>query len=149
MVSIMNRAVFLLALLAGLGGCPHASPPTPPPPVPDKVVDLNTAGELVDVEASFVPGYVVVVDFWAEWCGACKVMEAALMEAIADEPRVLVRKVDVGDGDTPVAAHYQIGPLPHLRVYDTHGELRYLLKSNDALEAGAKALQVLREDQAH
>jgi thiol-disulfide isomerase/thioredoxin len=141
----MKRAAILLVLLAG---CPHPAAEPPPQPVPEKVVQLNATGELVDVEASFVPGYVVVVDFWAEWCGACKVMEKALMEAIADEPRVIVRKVDVGDGDTPVAAHYQIGPLPHLRVYDTHGELRYLLKSNEALTTGEKALEVLHEDDA-
>ncbi|MCB9562157.1 MAG: thioredoxin family protein [Kofleriaceae bacterium] len=115
---------------------------------PAKVVQLNEPGELVDVEASFVPGYVIVVDFWAEWCGGCKVMEARLMEAIADQPRILVRKVDVGDGETPVAEHYQIGPLPHLRIYDTHGELRYVLANNAALDAGAKAIEVLHEDGA-
>ena len=118
-----------------LAACTH-----PPPP---KVLELNHGGELVDVEASFVPGYVMVVDFWAEWCGACKIMESKLMQTVGNEPHILVRKVDVGDGDTPVAAHYGVGPLPHLRVYDQHGQLRYLLKAKDALTAGDKALEVL------
>jgi thiol-disulfide isomerase/thioredoxin len=133
-----------LLLLAVLAGCPHGAAPAAPPP-PEKVVQLNATGELVDIEASFVPGYVVVVDFWATWCQACTVMETELMKTIGDEPRVLVRKVDVGDGDTPVAEHYQIGPLPHLRVYDTRGELRYVLRGKDALDTGSKALEVLRE----
>ncbi len=112
---------------------------------PEKVVQLNQPGEEVDVRAALVPGYVVIVDFWAEWCGACKTMEAKFMPIIEGEPRILVRKVDVGDGDTPVAEQYDIGPLPHLRIYDAKGELRYVLQNNAALETGEKALEVLRE----
>jgi thiol-disulfide isomerase/thioredoxin len=113
--------------------------------LPEKVVQLNRTGEIVDLAAALVPGYVTIVDFWADWCGACEVMEEKFMAVIGDEPRVLVRKIDVGDGDTPVAEHYDIGPLPHLRIYDTRGELRYVLLNNEALEAGEKALEVLRE----
>jgi thiol-disulfide isomerase/thioredoxin len=108
-------------------------------------VQINATGELVNIEASFVPGYVTIVDFWAEWCGACKVMEEKFMAVVADEPRILIRKVDVGDGDTPVAEHYDIGPLPHLRVYGADGQLRYILMNNEALTTGEKALEVLAE----
>lgn len=156
--------VACLLVLAGCG-CAGAAPRTGPQDVrpdaqvvgatspdaavhPEKVVQINHGGELVDIEASFVPGYVTIVDFWADWCGACVTMEEAFMPVIADEPRILVRKVDVGDGDTPVADHYDIGPLPHLRVYDTHGELQYILMNAAALETGQKALEVLRQDQA-
>jgi thiol-disulfide isomerase/thioredoxin len=112
---------------------------------PEKVVNINQTGEEVDLQAALVPGYVVIVDFWADWCGACKTMEAKFMPLIENEPRILVRKIDVGDGDTPVAEQYDIGPLPHLRIYDTKGELRYVLLNNNALETGEKALEVLRE----
>ncbi len=124
----------------GAGGADAAPPP--------KVLQLNAEGEVVDLQAALVPGYVVIVDFWAEWCGACKVMEEKFMAAIADEPRVIVRKIDVGDGDTPVAEQYDIGPLPHIRIYDTRGELKYVLQNNNALETGEKALEVLRADTA-
>ena len=36
-------------------------------------------------------------------------------------------------------------PLPHLRVYGVDGKLRYILMNNQALETGAKALEVLAE----
>ena len=112
---------------------------------PEKVVQINEPGAMVNVEASFVPGYVVIVDFWAEWCGACEKVDEAIMAAVADEPNILVRKVHVGDGDTQVADHYDAAGLPYVRVYGADGQLRYALRYNDAFTAGAKAIEVAAE----
>lgn len=125
-----------LALVAGCGAAP------PPPP---RELALNQPGALVDVEATLVPGWVTLVDFRADWCGACKVFEARFRAALADEPGVLIRIVDVGDGDTPVARRYQIGALPHIRIYDRHRRLRYVLAGNDGLDAGALAAGLAAE----
>ncbi len=125
-----------LALLVACGA-PQAAAPTPP-----KSVQLNKPGEAIDIEASLVPGYVTVVDFWGEHCGACEIVGAKLEEGVAGEARVLIRKIDVGDGFTPVAKAYDIGALPHFRVFDKRGNLRFVLVGNDTLEATkiAKAL---------
>lgn len=112
---------------------------------PEKVVQINQPGAMVNVEASFVPGYVTIVDFWAEWCGACEKVDEAIMAAVADEPMILVRKVHVGDGDTEVADHYDAAGLPYVRVYGADGQLRYALRYNDAFTAGAKAIEVAAE----
>jgi thiol-disulfide isomerase/thioredoxin len=112
---------------------------------PEKVVQLNQPGAMVNIEASFVPGYVTIVDFWAEWCGACEKVDAAIMAAVADQPRILVRKVHVGDGDTQVADHYDAAGLPYVRVYGADGQLRYALRYNDAFTAGARAIEVAGE----
>ena len=47
----------------------------------------------------------------------------------------MIRKVDVGDGFTPVAHAYEIGALPHYNVYDKQRRLRYVLVGNDCLQA--------------
>ncbi|MBX3157133.1 MAG: thioredoxin family protein [Deltaproteobacteria bacterium] len=122
--------------------CGHAAPAAPEPP---KSVQLNAPGAPVDVEAALVPGYVVVVDFWAESCGACTVVGGMLAVQVAQEPRVLIRKIDVGDGDTPVARAYQIGALPHFQVYDRRGRLRYDLVGNDCVKAAEIAKSLLAE----
>jgi thiol-disulfide isomerase/thioredoxin len=100
-----------------------------------KSVQLNAPGARVDIEAALPTGYVTIVDFWSESCAACKVVGAKLEAGVASESRIVIRKVDVGDGLTDVAKDYDIGALPAYRIYDKRGRLRYLLVGNDCLEA--------------
>jgi hypothetical protein len=133
-MSRVAALVWAAACACGTGGS------TRPPP---QIVQLNAPGAVVDVHAALPPGYVAIVDFWSASCGACAIVGAKVSAAIADEPRILLRKVDVGDGFTPVAAAYQIGAMPHFDVYDRLGRLRYVLVGNDCLQAPAIARALL------
>jgi thiol-disulfide isomerase/thioredoxin len=131
------------ALLFVLVACGAAPPPTGPPP--EKETDLNHDAGLVKVEDSTVPGYVTIVDFWSESCGACVEVHARVAAAIATQSNTILRKVDVGDGFTAVAHAYDITALPHYNVYDTKRRLRFILVGNDCLRAPDLAKQLLAE----
>lgn len=128
----MRPTIFSLAV-ALLSACASAPAPAAPPV---QVAALNSApGAMVDVEASLPKGFVTIVDFWADYCAACKTIEAEVLAGIASTPSIVVRKVDVGPGDSEIARAYKIGGLPHLRIFDRHGRLRYMLVGDDAHQA--------------
>jgi thiol-disulfide isomerase/thioredoxin len=130
-------------LLVLVMACGAAAPPAAPAPI--KETDLNHDAALVKVEDSTVQGFVTIVDFWSESCGACVEVHARVAAGIADQQKTILRKVDVGDGFTAVAHAYDISALPHYNVYDTKRRLRFVLVGSDCLRAPDLAKQLLAE----
>ena len=58
----------------------------------------------------------VVVDFWAEWCGPCKMMAPEFAKAASQRPDVRFVKVDTEDGPE-ASTQYDIRSIPTLALF--------------------------------
>ncbi|MCY4729420.1 thioredoxin [Natronomonas gomsonensis] len=79
---------------------------------PSEPVHVNGAGHL---EELLEENHVALVDFYADWCGPCKMLEPTV-EELAAETNAAVLKVDV-DAHQNIAQQYQVQGVPTLYLF--------------------------------
>ncbi len=84
-----------------------------------QTIEINEANLESEVLQSPQP---VLVDFWADWCGPCKMLAPLLDEIAGEQAGVKVAKVNV-DKQPALAARFGIQSIPTL-LYFLRGELK-------------------------
>ena len=117
----------LIVLLAGVGillgtGAYLATRETPIEDLPRDVA-IASRGEAFDLAAHLAPGKYTIVDFYADWCVGCRVLEPKLRRLAATRADLALRKVDVVDWESNVVRQFGFTALPHMQVYDPNGLL--------------------------
>jgi copper chaperone CopZ len=96
------------------------------PPEVAKTLDIvtYTNGRRLDLAKAMAPGKVTIVDFYADWCGPCRVLEARLQHLMQGKQNLAVRRVNIGRWDNEAArqaTELRAEALPYIRVYDAKG----------------------------
>ncbi|MFD1599820.1 thioredoxin [Halobellus rarus] len=80
--------------------------------VPTEPIHVNGSEELQDAISTYD---VVLVDFYADWCGPCKMLEPTV-ESLAASTDAAVAKVDI-DQNQQLAQQYQVRGVPTLQLF--------------------------------
>ncbi len=75
-------------------------------------VELNEAS----LEKTVVDNDIVIIDFWAPWCGPCKSFGPIYEEVSEKHPDIVFAKVNTED-EQGIAAHFQIRSIPTLMIF--------------------------------
>ena len=82
-----------------------------------EVNDVNFNAEVLEHSGK------VLVDFWAPWCGPCR-MQAPILEKLSQDPAIKTKIVKVNTDNNPeTAQRYGISSIPTLILFENGKEI--------------------------
>ena len=78
----------------------------------DKPVHIHSGDDLEEIVSV---GDVVLVDFYADWCGPCRLLEP-ILEQVAAKTEAVVAKIDI-DEQRGLATAYQVRSVPTMVLF--------------------------------
>ena len=85
-----------------------------------EVTDSNFQAEVIESETA------TLVDFWAPWCGPCRVVGPVLEEIASERDDVRIVKLNV-DENQQTAAQYQVLSIPTMILFRNGAEAKKII----------------------
>ena len=123
---------------AGHGAKPGVYQPASYPEGADVAIVTATGEAVGPLEKLRVPGKYTVLDFYADWCGPCRVVDKHLREIVTSRKDVAVRKLNIVDFESALARQLgrRLQALPYVVVFDPRGR-RIEIRGNDPKKLSA------------
>jgi thiol-disulfide isomerase/thioredoxin len=114
-----------------------------------KGLDIATikGGKKLSFSKHLAAGKITIFDFYADWCGPCKIYSPKLENLLQNDENLALRKVDVVDWKSDLAKQltkdYKVPALPFTLIFNEKGELAGRVEGNniEAVEALVKKIK--------
>lgn len=86
-----------------------------------------THGDAIEIRDHLAAGKFTIVDYYADWCAPCRVLEPMLEQLLVKYNNVAIRKVDIVSWNSDIARQaskeYRLVGLPYVQVFGPDGKL--------------------------
>jgi thioredoxin 1 len=75
---------------------------------------------MTDLPIQLERGEVTLLDFWADWCGTCRLIDPVVKRVVGDHSGVVLKKINVAE-EKEVADRHGVAALPTLVFLGSDG----------------------------
>lgn len=121
---LIRSLVLVIMMAAALAGCNAEAPRSDP-------IEVITGGTEVDISKHLAVGKITLVEFYAEWCGPCKMISPALEKLAKTDSDIALCKIDIVNWTSAVSRQYGLHSIPCVIVFDRKGQAVGIMKGVD------------------
>jgi len=100
-----------------------------------KIINVKkiSSGERVNLNKYVTKNKITAFLFYADWCQSCEKIRPRVEKLARDSDKIILRKIDITEFESPVTDQYKIKSIPYFFIYDEGGNLAVMGSTNNAL----------------
>lgn len=79
--------------------------------------EFRRKGAELDINSLTVSGRITIVEFFADWCPACRALAPKLRYLAEHDDRIFLRRIDIDRWGTPICKQYDIKATPSVWIF--------------------------------
>ena len=94
-------------------------------------IEVIKGGQEVDIAKHLAAGKITLVEFYADWCGPCRMISPALEQLAKTDADIALCKIDIVNWQSAVSNQYGIHSIPCVVVFDRKGQVVGIMRGVD------------------